>query len=326
MNEHELKYILKNKLNPENFSTGQDFENVRNGTFNINLHIHTQYSDGDFSVQELLDQTAKYAEYRLTKGHDDPVIIAITDHDTLAGTQEALKIIEQSPEKYKNICFIPAIELNSFFYKENKQKKQLEVLVYYIDPFGFSNFVEKIRQTNLNYIKELATESGVVSFKYLQKHAKYVNAGGSPALMNEVTDILRNKSYKETGRIIAEHNKKYGALNINPGTPHIKELIQAVKESGSGFVSIAHPGRSLRKVNLEETISEFQEIGVEALETNYHYIAEDNVSEEIQARINQLADQTGMIKTGGIDSHRKSIFVGRESQLKEIIKINKFLT
>jgi len=83
-------------------------------------------------------------------------------------------------------------------------------------------------------------------------------------------------------------------------------------------VSIAHPGRSLRKVNLEEVLAEFREIGVEAIEINYHYISEDNVSEEIQARISELADQTGMIKTGGIDSHRKSIFVGREPQLKEI--------
>jgi len=204
MKDHELKYILKNKLNPENFSTGKNFENVKDGTFSINLHIHTQYSDGDFSVQELLDQTAKYADYRLTKGYSDPVIISVTDHDTLSGTKEALKIIAEDPEKYKNISFVTGIELNSFFYKENKQRKQLEVLVYGIDLLGLSDFVQKIRQININYIKELAAESGVVTFEYLQKHAKYVNAGGSPALMNEVTDILRNMSYKETGRIIAE--------------------------------------------------------------------------------------------------------------------------
>lgn len=314
-------YNFLNNLEPENFIVGDNFENVISGRFRINLHIHTEYSDGRFSVQELLDQAVKYAEYRRKKGYNDPLIIAITDHDTLFGTQEALKIISNNPEKYDNILFITGIEFNAYYINQEGRKKQLEVQAYCIDPVKLEGYVEKIRRTNLNYANELIAGNDKITFEYLEKHAKYIRAGGSPAFMSEILDILKRNSDIDTKKIKAEHIKKYGELSINPGTPELKDIVKAVKDSGQGFVGIAHPGRSLKGTNIDEALAEFKKIGVQAIEIYYHYIQEDGVDNDVQEHIARLADIIGLLKTGGVDCHRKSIFWGREPEPKKIPKI-----
>ena len=62
----------------------------------IDLHIHTYYSDGTKSVQEIF-QYAKKAELRA---------ISITDHNSIEGYKEAYK-----ESNGVNIGFIPWVEI-----------------------------------------------------------------------------------------------------------------------------------------------------------------------------------------------------------------------
>ena len=48
----------------------------------IDLHIHSTASDGTFSPTEIINDALKLA------GDKNPVVIALTDHDTVAGTEE----------------------------------------------------------------------------------------------------------------------------------------------------------------------------------------------------------------------------------------------
>ncbi|HEX6510703.1 MAG TPA: PHP domain-containing protein, partial [Chloroflexota bacterium] len=52
------------------------------------LHMHTCYSDGQPTVRELLDHV---------RDCTDLDVIAITDHDTVAGAQEALTMADEYP-------------------------------------------------------------------------------------------------------------------------------------------------------------------------------------------------------------------------------------
>lgn len=302
MRADELKHFLRHKLNPENFYVGNDFENVTSGVFSINLHIHTTCSDGEMTPSAVLGQAVKYADYRAGLGHKDPFIFSVTDHDTIEGTLEITELINSSPDKYLNLDFVPGIEFNSFY-----KNKPFEVLAYGIDLVKSREFIENIRHINKNYIKNLAAITGI-SFDYLLKHGKYLRAGGSPALMWEFTDMLKNSGCKNYKEIKQAHIKQYGDLSLNPGSVEIIKLARAVKP---GFLSIAHPGRSLGSMNLEKLLPELHGQGVEALEVNYNYVAEDGVSEELQDRIRFIADTAGFIKSGGMDTHRNNIFLGR---------------
>lgn len=52
----------------------------------IDLHIHSTASDGTFSPTEIINDALKLA------GDKNPVVIALTDHDTVAGTEEFQKV------------------------------------------------------------------------------------------------------------------------------------------------------------------------------------------------------------------------------------------
>ena len=63
----------------------------------IDLHIHSEYSDGSWSPREIVEDSMK-------KGLK---IISITDHDVLAGYEEAVAYCES------DLKIISGIELNT---------------------------------------------------------------------------------------------------------------------------------------------------------------------------------------------------------------------
>ena len=79
----------------------------------IDLHIHTKASDGEKTPIELID-------IAISKNIKT---IAITDHDTVDGLEEAVNY-----SKNKDILIIPGIEL-----EVTTQKGQMHILGLFID-------------------------------------------------------------------------------------------------------------------------------------------------------------------------------------------------
>ena len=123
-----------------------ELNGIINRTFRASLHNHTIYSDGRMTVRELLEQSAKYADNVVAKiknqtnvkAADAPFTIAITDHDTLDGCKEAVKIIAQNPQKYKNIRVILGVEItaeNRMLGDKLKKPVHLHYVINAINPF-----------------------------------------------------------------------------------------------------------------------------------------------------------------------------------------------
>lgn len=130
------------KLEEQNYVASK--KNLKEGIFLADLHSHSNYSDGKINVENLLIQAAEYGD-KLQKQNGKKFIFALSDHDGISGTKEALKIIAKNPEKYKNIKFIPAAEVsfvlpcqnNSIRFKRfNSDVQMPEMLVYGINPFS----------------------------------------------------------------------------------------------------------------------------------------------------------------------------------------------
>ena len=66
----------------------------------IDLHVHTTASDGQYSPTEIIEKAAS----------KNISLMAITDHDTAAGIDEAAKAAKKN-----NITLIPGTELNISF-------------------------------------------------------------------------------------------------------------------------------------------------------------------------------------------------------------------
>ncbi len=156
----ELNSIVKS-LKPENYSPGKlgyistsntirsnfkvvssDKRNVKNYKFAANLHLHTKNSDGQLTVQQVLDQAAEYADKRAERtGASVPFVVAITDHDTVNGDKQAIEIIAQNPEKYRNLRVVLGIE-NSTLFRDSGQLKdpdnnpdETHMLAYCVNPY-----------------------------------------------------------------------------------------------------------------------------------------------------------------------------------------------
>ena len=73
----------------------------------IDLHIHSTASDGTFSPTEIINDALKLA------GDKNPVVIALTDHDTVAGTEEFQKAAAKHKER---LTAISGVEISTDYH------------------------------------------------------------------------------------------------------------------------------------------------------------------------------------------------------------------
>lgn len=130
--EEELEDFIKSNNNtPEIYTPSID--NIKNGTFKANLHMHTLNSDGKASVKERLDAAQNYAETHLNNGF---MYIAITDHNTILGAKEVVEVLQKYPKKYKNIKVILGMEIYTQFKSQySSQAVEVHVLCWCLNPY-----------------------------------------------------------------------------------------------------------------------------------------------------------------------------------------------
>ena len=134
MGPRELEeFIKENDLRPEVYTP--DLKNIKNGSFMANLHTHTTNSDGKPTVEMRLDSAQNYAETFVKDGY---MTIAITDHNTVLGAKEVVRILQKNKGKYKNVKVVPGIEINSEYHnsKISKNPVQIHILTWCINPYN----------------------------------------------------------------------------------------------------------------------------------------------------------------------------------------------
>ena len=157
------------QLNEANYTASQ--ANIQNGIFRADFHTHTNYSDGDIEVKDLMEQAAQYGDI-IYKKTGKKFLFGLSDHDGAEGVKEALRIIAENPSKFEHIKFIPASEIsfpfecqiNSAKYNRCHSRVEMpEVLVYGINPFSentrtFFNTIYTKRQKGLEEAIRIANE------------------------------------------------------------------------------------------------------------------------------------------------------------------------
>ena len=248
----EFEFILnKYNSNPDVYSVGETIDaktgkslmkNVIDKSYRANLHIHTKNSDGEMGVVELLDSAAKYAngvaKHFEKKGIYDfePFTIAITDHNTTKGAQEAVKIIQSNPEKYKNLRVVLGAELSAVEKDCFDKNRQIHILAQGINPFDkyLNDKLEEKMDVKYPYYKPLGSIEDVVSIVNSQPNCilgyahplehlpkKMTNSDKEKVVINLVDKF--NNVAKNHCRYIENY---YQAYETNPD----KELLQTIKE------------------------------------------------------------------------------------------------
>lgn len=251
----------------------------------LDLHMHTVYSDGSSTPEELV--TACAAQKLKA--------IAVTDHDTVA----SLPFIQETGDSL-GLEIIPGIEINTFWERPSGKLQEVHVLGYFIDPEGelIQDIIKAHSQARIFQIQEMVTR--------LKSQAR---------ISLDFDDIQQNSGLGTLGRphVAKAIVAKGGAQNISDAfarylqphcstfvrrktvTPH--EAVEAIYDAG-GIPVIAHPGEMEGIENLTIDLMNYGLRGLEA----YHRSHSPGVIEFHCS----LAERHGLVVTGGTDFHGTS--------------------
>lgn len=258
----------------------------------IDMHTHTNYSDGEYSPKELIEK-AKVAGINT---------LAITDHDTLEG-------LKNIPKNIKGIKVIPGIELTA-----KVPKGRMHILGYNID------INNKELNDQMSFLKTKSINSVISLIEQLKKDYKiYFTYEEIKELVNynhnlgrpDLARLLIRKGYVKT---VQEAFDKYlikaydKTRKVNKNLTY-KECIQLITNSG-GIPVLAHPhSLELDNEKLEKLIRKMIKLGLRGIEV-YH---SKNTKEEEKFYL-ELADKYNLLISGGTDYHgpntKPDIFLG----------------
>lgn len=273
----------------------------------IDLHIHSNCSDGVFSVQEIMKEARK----RNIK------LLSITDHDTVDCQEEAMIMAEK-----RGIPYVSGVELNITFsnprYRENK-RISLDILGYQFDVrdellrkelFRIAKHREErgkkiLFKINVELEREGVEKLTTDDFNKIRKSADGVL--GRPHIAN----YLVGKGIVMTKQ---EAFEKYLVKCNVPKYPLPLEAASRLIRDAGGKAILAHPndphGTSLVKLtkSLHEQTKIIQESMLEHIDGVECWHSRNDVS--TTNHYVGFAREHNLIMTGGSDCHQKPILMG----------------
>ncbi len=252
----------------------------------IDLHSHTTASDGSLSPAELV-QLAKRSGL---------AALAITDHDTFDGFEEALPFARSA-----GLDLVRGIELNSHPAESSiVSGNAVHMLAYFPSREPSRNFVEWLanereerRSRNRRLVDSLRRRGIEITLEEVEAR------GRSLAGRVHFSYILVKKGYAKNTedafhRFLGETAPSY-VERQSPTTPELISIVRA----GGGIPVVAHPIRLRLSRDAErEVLIRLKQAGLLGLEI-YH----SDHPPELQAHYRQLAEELDLSPTGGSDFH-----------------------
>ena len=261
----------------------------------IDLHIHTNKSDGVLTPFEVIDEAEK----------NGVSVISIADHDTIDAYSNEL--FEYA--KDRGVKIIPAVEISTKI-----DKCGIHVLGY---NFDLNNDVlieklKKLRNARHDYLYNVAdklSELGyVVNCSDLDKIAAVTKAHISlDVISNELNKGILLKNFGHIpgkGEFIETVMNEGCPAYVKKETINPVEASQLIKMSG-GKVVLAHPVAYKYEDNLteEDILNLVKDMEIDAIEGNYIYVDKnDNKIDECVIWRN-FAKKNNFICTVGSDFH-----------------------
>ena len=262
----------------------------------IDLHIHSNKSDGILSPKEIVDEAVK----------NKVDTICISDHDTLEAYDEELEKYAES----KNIKLIKGVEVST------QDKVGVHVLGYNIDINNkeLNDMLYKLRNSRHIYLHDVAKELNKIGYKVNVEELDKIDAVTKAHISD---DIVNNKENEELLLKTFNHIPSKGEFIetiMNEGCPaYVKRLSVTPKEAADiirkarGKVVLAHPVAYKYEDNLEieDVQNIIDEMNPDGIEAYYHYVdRNDNRIDEVE-KWKLFAANNNKFVTIGSDFHKK---------------------
>jgi len=244
----------------------------------VDLHTHSTASDGTLSPSELIHEAKRIGLKA----------IALTDHDTTQGLEEAYL----ASQKY-DLEFIPGCELSVQF------KGMTHILGLWLqrdapvlnDAFVFLQ--KKRKQRNVLIIEKLNRLGIDITYAEVQKKAK--GTIGRPHIAQVLTEKKVTRSVQEAFEVFL-NNKGKAYVPKEKFSP--EQAIKLLKQE-QATVILAHPfSLNLSPLDLEKELIYLKELGLDGIEAFY-----SEHSPELTQTYLHLAQKLDLQVSGGSDFH-----------------------
>lgn len=246
----------------------------------IDLHTHSDESDGTFAPSEVVRRAAEL-------GLD---VVALTDHDTTAGLEEAGEAAREV-----GVELVPGVEFSAEY-----QGTSIHVLCYWMD---VSN---QELQTELKRLRDDRFRRGEMMIEKLQALGFDISfervrriAGGGNIVRPHVAQAM-----VEAG-IVADEAEAFDRFIADGGPAHVPKHALDPLDSvdlivrADGVCVLAHPGMWGDQTSVpEDLIAAMAGRGMVGLEVDHT----DHTPEQ-RSTYRAMAERLGLVATGGSDCH-----------------------
>lgn len=241
----------------------------------IDLHVHTNASDGLFAPAEVV---RKAREAGLSA-------LGIADHDTVNGVEEALQAAGE-----ERIEVVPAVEINAYH-----GAFEYHILGYFLDHRDerLGRALAALREARIVRMRRIVQKLGALGMEVDSEEILAAAGGGSVGRPHIARVLLQRRhvsSMREAfDRFIGEGKPAYAPRSkLAP-----KEAIALIREAG-GVAVLAHPGLW----GGDELIPQLAAWGIAGIEV----YTPDHTGAQ-RERYRGFARDLGLIQTGGSDYH-----------------------
>lgn len=244
------------------------------------FHLHTHHSDGTWSPKELVEHAVKL---KLTH-------IALTDHDTTYGINEAIETAQGRLE------VIAAVEINTIRREPDGTHKDVHILGYFIDQKNekLQALLARQRQARLEHVEKMVANLNAAGHPLSMKMLRDKAGLGSIGKAHITQCMVECGMAEDLMQAYEKYVCKESPFYVRRESASPQEAIAAINEAG-GFASIAHPGKSPEMLAYILSLKGDGLAGVEAFHRMH--------SVDLIRQYIRFANRNSLIVTGGSDCH-----------------------
>lgn len=239
------------------------------------LHLHTSFSDGAYSTQELVEKASR----------SGLKIISITDHDSVSAIDEAIELCRP-----RGIEVVPGIELSATF-----EDTEVHVLGYFIDHHNsiLNDSLTIFQRERVNRAKRIVGKLNQMNVPLTIDSVMDEVEGdsvGRPHIANALVNGGHTGTYHEAfNRYLGNGKPAYEEKwNFSP-----EETIKLIAQSG-GLSFLAHPGRSVN----EQLLFRLIKSGLDGIE-----VVHPAHSPDLVYYYRGIVNEYCLLESGGSDFH-----------------------
>lgn len=242
----------------------------------VDLHSHSTASDGRLSPTELVDEAVRRGV----------AVLALTDHDTMAGVPEALAAASRA-----GVQLIPGVELNT-----DAPKGELHVLGYLLsgEEGPFAELLQARQNNRRRRAHEMVEKLRALGVPVDMEAVERFAGGGVIGRPHVGRALVEAGHVAHLGEAFDKYIDRHGPAYVKRDeTFTAVDAIKVILAAG-GVPVLAHPGRLADEAYIGPLI----EAGLQGIECYYP----DHTPEQT-ARYIALAKAHDLIVTGGSDFH-----------------------